>query len=65
MRRALPFVLLAITAGCGSTGQRHEAVVYDDIDRERMAFIEDQAWSRGARVHWMNPPRKPAAPSGK
>ena len=56
----LAFAMLAV-GGCKSTGQTEEAAVRDHgVDRDRMSQVEQQAQRSGVRVHWVNPPQKPA-----
>lgn len=59
MRLALFAVIATIALGCNSTGQNGFPVRDDGLDREKMAQIEKAAERSGARVHWVNPPRKP------
>ena len=61
-------LLLAIAAlgfaGCASAPKPELATTDDGVDHARMVVIEQQALRSGARVFWMNPPRKPSTPSG-
>ena len=63
MRLALLLAIALLSSGCSSLGAPRDAA-YDDIDREKMATIEQRAWSSGARVYWVDPPRKSATPGG-
>ena len=60
MRLALLLTLAALAlGGCKSTTQTDAVSVRDDgVDRDRMGQVEAAAARSGARVHWVNPPRK-------
>ena len=61
MRLALVLSVAAIgLGGCKSMSQSQTAVRDDGVDREKMAQVEQAAQRSGARVHWVNPPLKPA-----
>jgi hypothetical protein len=59
MRLALLLAVATIgLGGCTSLAQEELAVRDDGIDREKMGVVEQQAQRTGARVFWVNPPRK-------
>lgn len=60
MRLAFLLTLAVALGGCGSIGQNGMPVRDDGVDRDRMAQVEKAAERSGARVHWVNPPLKPA-----
>jgi len=61
MRLALVLAVATIgLGGCTSLAQTEPVVREDGIDREKMAVVEQQAQRTGAKVFWLNPPRKPS-----
>lgn len=60
MRLALLLTLAALAlGGCKSMSQTDPVAVRDDgLDRDKMGQVEAAAARSGARVHWVNPPRK-------
>jgi len=60
MRLTVLLTLAAIAlGGCKSTSQSESVAVRDDgVDRDKMGRVEAAAERSGARVHWVNPPRK-------
>ena len=63
MRLVIVLGVALLSGACGSIKQDEPGLRNDDVDHDRMAIIEEQASHSGARVHWVNPPRKPAAAS--
>jgi hypothetical protein len=59
----LTLVLAIALVGCGCT-RTPPGPNYSDVDEAAMGRIEEGAARTGARVYWVNPPRKPAAPGG-
>ena len=58
MRSTLAIMIALAAGGCSSTPQ---GSTYTDTDEGAMARVEEAASHNGIRVHWVNPPRKPAA----
>ena len=58
MRLTVAVVIMLAACGCSRTPP---GPTYSDTDEAAMARVEDAAARNGVRVHWVNPPRKPAA----
>ena len=58
MRLSLLLAIALLAGGCTRTPPGPS---YNDTDEAAMARVEEAAARNGVRIHWVNPPRKPAA----
>ncbi|HYR33958.1 MAG TPA: hypothetical protein VEQ87_06675 [Burkholderiales bacterium] len=59
MRLLLALTIVLATGSCTRTPPGPN---YNDADEAAMGRVEESAARTGARIYWVNPPRKPAAP---
>jgi hypothetical protein len=64
MRRSQVLALALLATACTTPPNAPAGAAGSDVDQERMSTIEGHALERGAKVYWVNPPRKEQGSGG-